>query len=622
MRTPLICQVSALPHHNVQHGKMRSHPRRSSHRSGFTLIEVAVALVIFVIGALAILRIFPPALGLIQGSESRAIAMRMDKSTLSNLANNPGQVPDAIFDVSSYNSSTFTWTWNDAVTSGGLPIAVVGTTSLNHSIPADIIASAFTNSSLSHFKHIMRETHTVLADSTGKLFVLTKFPYQGNVQVFTEDQVKDVVLSSTPANQDELDFSNAHLASTGALFSDAAPNSIRPPDNARTADGVTYYVSYQWNEDITGAGYKRVQSVTDEPISMVNDGSAQTPNSGHNVKPFQSTRAAQGVTLIDGSVSVRLRQRRGVITTSSATDISNGHVGYLPLNAVTFPTLHAGDTVTLDYDVEDWRQLLDDSVPNLAAPLPTPAYPAAIANSVAAVSMPIRNIDDTQPAWVSSLLMDTTNPQAIGLNQAEWNSNSSPASASGAGSNPHASALVDVNTKSGRVVYNINGIKAPHARTGYRTLDSWAHQLSVAARSYIPFYGTQYSTYLYSFDEQWREYELVKSNSQLVFHPSEAGKSIMVSYEYSDLGSPPKYTQVVGSIIAINEQPDPSPDANFGATVAAAQLTDQAGNILGANRITAITSVEGVDIRARTAYIDNNHYNQSAVVAYRSAGSL
>ncbi len=81
-------------------------------RGGFSLIEVAIAMAIFVFGALAIVRIFPGALGVVQNSEQRAIGQRMAQSTQARLLAQPRSIPYALFDTNS-NLTTSPAAWSD-----------------------------------------------------------------------------------------------------------------------------------------------------------------------------------------------------------------------------------------------------------------------------------------------------------------------------------------------------------------------------------------------------------------------------------------------------------------------------------------------------------------------------
>ena len=84
-------------HHSIF--KTRSFTGQTRHmaRGGFTLVEVVVALAIFVVGALAIIQIFPPALNVVRGSERRTVAANMSRSRVAALEERHQIAPDAIY---------------------------------------------------------------------------------------------------------------------------------------------------------------------------------------------------------------------------------------------------------------------------------------------------------------------------------------------------------------------------------------------------------------------------------------------------------------------------------------------------------------------------------------------
>src|SRR4051812_21890708 len=93
--------------------------RDETRRGGFTLIEVVIALAIFVFGALAIIRIFPPALGVIQNSGDRMVATNLNRTRLALYEKQSYRVPDAIVDEGTDGTLP---NWRDA-----MPGSVAGT---------------------------------------------------------------------------------------------------------------------------------------------------------------------------------------------------------------------------------------------------------------------------------------------------------------------------------------------------------------------------------------------------------------------------------------------------------------------------------------------------------------
>lgn len=76
-------------------------PRTRSRRSAFSLLEVAFALVIFVIGAIALLRIFPGGLSVLEDSGNRRIASQVSQNVVQSYTSGDlaSTTPDTIYDV-------------------------------------------------------------------------------------------------------------------------------------------------------------------------------------------------------------------------------------------------------------------------------------------------------------------------------------------------------------------------------------------------------------------------------------------------------------------------------------------------------------------------------------------
>ena len=156
--------------------------------------------------------------------------------------------------------------------------------------------------------------------------------------------------------------------------------------------------------------------------------------------------------------------------------------------------------------------------------------------------------------------------------------------------------------------------------TLFSTLDNWAHQLNVAASSYIPYVAGQTGAlldgYLQHPRQGWREY--VVSGNILYFQAAEAGKLVMVNYEYADAMG---IHAVSGAILPISVQDSPiAAPAGFAPTsgqAAIVTLTTLSGNPLPPAALRAVTAVRGVSIAARTAWLENGRYTQVVTKGYR-----
>lgn len=682
---------------------MRRTSRNSTRVAGFTLIEIIVAIAIFLIGALAIIRIFPPALGVIQNSENRTIGANLSRGTLATFSAEPNLVPDAVYD----SALTFSTTIPDDPGGPATPEltnpdngfgppgrpawvdfngAVAGGIKDNNSLPKNERA-LIRDSALGHFRTIVGERHTVLVDdnnsptNTGddRKFVLTRYPYTGIVAVYVEDRVSGVKVES----DGQLDFSEARLASSGESFHDENLPTANPPGDPRRppndtgstfpgdlvgrrgSDGVMYYVTYRWREAVNG-GAERIQGVTDEPVYFpANNGTATfAPPVSYRVwqgRRFAATSStADDDNIIPGAVDVRFKHRirfytasppsSGGITTNVGGVPSDDFLGVVPLNT---NEVRPGQTVSLTYTVKDWRWMVDEGPPSQIPVLDnrrddpdmTPDTP------LLARTLPVRGLDDQQTlqnTWVRSLMLSTPDVGFTRISSSSW----------GEQGNSTAKGTTDqrlrqVNPKTSQVTFDVAfnvrvppqspepatapRLIAPRARTIYWTLDRWAQQMTVGARSYLPFYNTAASqtppggwplTGRYDVErERWREYSWSDRTSgsaadrygTIYFHPSEAGKSILVNYQYLD-GT---VKSAIGHF-TVDERVDPVDIPGFstgysGASgrVSRAIITQPNTNPPVAANVVAIISVQGLSTRARTAWLDGGRYTQAASAGYR-----
>ncbi len=505
--------------------------RDANRRGGFTLIEVVIALAIFVFGALAIIRIFPPALGVIQNSGDRMVGTNFNRSviTKTNVA-----TPDGTFDSAAEGAAA---NWNNGT------LGSVAGTRRNNTLPNQNILD-YDRSALGHFKNIVAEPHTVPASQV----ILTQFPFVTGFGVYREDTVNGVQLLANGT----LDFSNATRASDGSNL--AVPGT--PQDTA--------YVSYRWVEN------GRFWNVDEERVEL----STATPT------VFQQSRTAAKV--VPGEVTVRLRSP----ITPASSDPDRGRI---ILTAST--SIPVGSKITVDYKVKDWRWLVYDGF--ASSKLDAPA-----ANTTSVVNLPIRNLDSEQPNFLY-----TTYPSTSPTPTAETTNTPDP----------------DV-IRTGRIPFTFTPpvTTPPAVRVVYRTADNWAQQLSVAAKNYTLAYGASTSS------DFWRECAISTSGGYLYFHPSEAGKTVQLSYTYGGGANPAADKVITNRILTIDQDiisPVPSDvPTGFAGTdgaVARLQLTDVNGNFL-AIAPTSIQKIKGASIQARTAWLDGDRFNQVSSTSFRT----
>ncbi len=635
----------------MMHSVTRKRNLPPSRRGGFTLVEVLVALAIFVIGAVAIVRIFPPALGVVQSSEDRAIAASLSRNTINQLEAARGGVPYATFDNTSASSGCVAANPECVVTpnpdspyDGGNLFAVTGSAIRNASLPRGIAPNQFDNSALKHFRRISGERATVREGhrdgDPDEKYVLTRYPYYfgpgARNSVYIERKVDGVRITENG----DLDFSDARTAQ-GPFHGSIASH---PPDDKRDTDNVTFYVSYRWTEDIYNPTapptYRAFQGVLDEPIRMPADGSwnASGTLNGRVLQGLKffgtgtvtTPTTAGGWQIVPGLVSVRYRQKLGDFLLPAVPDQAEerARVGYVRVDGMGYP-LNVGDTVLLDYEVDDWRWIVVDK------PVSGNSKSGRILPSV---DLPIKTLSDQEPRPLYSFLTGYDNNSLKPLlAYSFWDS-------SGGSGGSDSDTLADVvntnrNNEKGRVNYIDNDLRSLVSRITYQPLDGWAQQLSVGAESYVPFIapsvlGSPVRNTNFSPSQPWREYVWSAANPNVIyFHPGEAGKSIVLSFKYLQSGA--EQPPVTGLLLMIDDElrnineERASVQGTLNAfqpggsrKVARVELTNMNGEKLDDTASTptkahALLSLEGVSVWSRTAWQDGGRYSQSAAASYR-----
>ncbi|HEY0072733.1 MAG TPA: prepilin-type N-terminal cleavage/methylation domain-containing protein [Abditibacteriaceae bacterium] len=593
--------------------------RRSVKRSGFTLVEIAVALAIFVIGALAIIQIFPPALNVVRGSERRTAATQMSRARVVAYEDRAQVAPDAIYTTVGGNWTDFRSSiTNDALMqTGGITTATLPRGPGEASLPATD-ANNITQTTLGNFKRVQGEKHKVrsryIATATPpeQIYVLTEFPYDApGVRVYVDETIKNVRIHP----DGYLDFSNAYRASSGTLIRDtsqpaALPAYAIPPIEAFRSEAV-FYVTYRWMQQVGASTQKRVQGVIDEPVRMVEDDATFT--AAYNRVVINDTDGDGNGDVIPGTVTVRARVR--LLATPILGSTNDQRTGVVNLSGVN---LQGFDEVSLDYDVSDWRNMVWDEVATRAANPPPGGAP--VANQVV-INTPMLNLDPELPITTLFQRPPTGTETEPVLEWSTW----LDGTVTSTGTDHILNGPDGANPSAGRVTFELLDTTPADpppltpTRTVFRTLDNWAHQFTVAAASYVPFPGT--AAPAIHPREGWREYYRSSAGAaRLYFQASEAGKLVMVDYEYVDATAPGGFRQVQGAILPISSELENQTVANFAPNsqrVSFVTLTNLNGNLLGATQVSAVTAVRGVSIAARTAWLENGRYRQVVTKGYR-----
>ncbi len=178
--------------------------RSSNRRSAFSLLEVAIALVIFVIGAIALLRIFPSGLNVLENSSNRRIAAQMSQNvqTSYNSGDLSSTAPDAIYDADYPDS---------------YPSSVLGLRRQSGTVP---ISRDDFNSAKDAMKFISGEKQGVSNNT-----VYTNYIADGQVGVSREGVVSGVRIDPLSG---KLDFRNARYQTAQRPEVDSRPSQDRP----------------------------------------------------------------------------------------------------------------------------------------------------------------------------------------------------------------------------------------------------------------------------------------------------------------------------------------------------------------------------------------------------------
>lgn len=642
-------------------------------RQGFSLIEVAIALVIFVIGALAIIRIFPGALSVIGNNGDQQIATNLNRTMLAKLQSQQtnavtkeifNAVPYATFNIG-VNSANGTLQWdtqdntNHTANFQDIDASVIGVPRFNNSFPTpEDINTGANNSALSRFRGIQGEETKVFnfAGSTDQ-YILTHFPIS---LAKINGGTKDTLLA--PTISQEYVVQNARIDKLGrvtfkdATIVDSNGKTVRL-DDTTSAEAMakktisansTIYVSYRYYNAVTPISIWAVQdeavpsssavyapttstSLTDATLTVSPPTTTRGRASTYNPSFPNTTGAVAEI------IDVRVKRFASVGAFGSAADLlptdtnypNINQVGAARLGLVRLTSPVTTGTVTVDY-IADWSFLLQEGAPSIPANATYPAVPAIPPNlTYRQLALGAPFIDEQKPASVYSLLIEpnttggdvpyrsyygTDQPDPLPINRMV---------------RADSPQQREEELRDGKVTFIVES-SASRARVAYQTRANWVQQLSIAAKEYKPFVANS--------SEPWRNYYLGDDN-YLYFHAGEAGKTINISYTCNDVTDdvaatplPDKF--IVDRPFAIDSQLITAPGAlvtaNFattGSQVARVKLQTAQGEDFPATKrgvainLTSIQAVRGTSVTARTAYVNGTKYAQTLNTTTRGASS-
>ena len=614
-------------------------PRSS--RQGFSLIEVAIALVIFVIGALAIIKIFPGALNVIGNNGDQQIAMNLNRDVAARLKTDDA-VPSSTFNIAVNNGGSLQWTTSGnadhtadytnpgKTEKGDIAASVIGIPRFNYTLPTtNDINTQSGNSALSHFRGIIGEQAKVLTIKEGTddvPYVTTQFPLSlekingGTTDTLLAPTISQeyVIRNARIDKQGKVTFINATTEIDGKQVRLDTPMNMEADLKNKPTVGSMLYVSYRYfntNGKIWSVQEEAIPVATSVALSDPMTSITLTPptTTRGSIAPYVSSTPTTGTVAEEIDVRVKRLVGTGVglfgSTTSPATtdpaypnadQITSARCGLVRLPGSLFPNT---DTVSVDY-IADWSWLMQKGSPSIT-PSEIPATALTGTRSYQQIALGAPFIEDQVPIGIYSLLLEqnAVSPMPQLYVSRYGNANPNPDPSLGALAIPTETEL-----KSGKVTFSVANSESK-ARVAYRTRDSWAQQLSVAASTYKP--------YVVNNTEPWRDYYLGDDN-YIYFHASEAGKTVDISYLTTDGG---------GSIIAdrpfvIDQQIIATPagvPATFASSgqVSRALLTNFSGGILASADLVSIQSVKGDSVTMRTAYINGDKYAQTLLTSNR-----
>ncbi len=624
---------------------------RSSHlrsaRQGFSLIEVAIALVIFVIGALAIIRIFPGALSVIGNNGDQQIATNLNRSVAARLQSE-NAVPYANFNIAVNADGSLQWTTadntNHTADFGAIPASVIGVPRFNNSLPApEDINTQANNSALSRFRGIQGEQVQDFKINDGGPplipdvpYALTQFPISfAKIGTGTTDEILLPTLSQEYTVRNARIDKNGNVTLKDATITDVKGDEIRLDAATDTEDikknkvpaKSMIYVSYRYY-NTSG----QIWGVTDEarPVSTAID-SPNTPDkltdASFTVNPPLVTRAARSIYnasapapnttgAVAEVIDIRVKRYLGVGQFGGPNSPAFNAPGYPDIDQVgdarrgmirldgVAPQRINNVPILADY-VADWSLLLQQSVPLIASD----AAPGA---RQVALGAPF--IEDQSPVGIYSVLIDidknpTQSPPPYQPFRSQFGTDY-PAPALG----NRLIAPTEDELRAGKATFDVT-TEVSKARVAYRTRDNWVQQLSVAAKAYKPYVGSA----AFVPAEPWRDYYLGDDN-YLYFHAGEAGKTISVSYRTTNDKGP-----LVDRPFVIETQLVKVPTAFYNGLGARVELSAANGVAFKDDTtndvLVSIQGIKGTSVTVRTAYINGSKYAQTLLTSNRGANS-
>ncbi len=438
------------------------------HPSGFTLLEVLIATGILVFGVLAIIRIFPAGLGVIERNQNATTAARLAEDMNERFTRQKDQLPDAIIAV-------------DA--SGGFI-----TDFDPESTPDDPAPN-----SVDSMRRVVGEAHTV--PSSGS--VMVSFPAMVFYNSSDPDLQSPRVYRDVPLTQRDSSVSAALLGTDE--FKEDTPGKLIF-NNAKLNEYVR--ISYKWI-DTDNTTNSRTYHVTNERRQVTNSsGLPAVSVAATAINSINASITFQAV--VAGTISVTWEDASLSPASSPADEQLGGGV---------ITGLTAGQDVKVDYTVADWRWFSEQTI----VPSPTVKHPSTSADfNVSPVDLLFKSLNEAEKFYV----VDESDGNAV-----EYANGSllNPSTTEQTPVVDYRKGLIRLQVGTPYGVFTVG-----HSlRLTYKTADEWTVQMQKAPATFTDVTTSDTETYRQFADRYWQG----GSDAQVLgFKQCNSGKTVVVDY--------------------------------------------------------------------------------------------
>jgi type II secretory pathway pseudopilin PulG len=579
--------------------------RRSA---GLSLIEVLVAMAIFVIGILAVLRIFPKSIGLIGSNRDRTDAMRLAQLSLAQLRSHESQLPDQIVPAGLPTVTDPTQPNFGLVQfpNGGELIRPDDFGPVTNWTDPNDSAAVYRQAALSRL--ILGERTVVPRAVSYATTVQPTFTLFGPIDQSTGTPAIEVFREYTAVDPTALTYVTAGARNARPVYA-FKEGGVDPFTHLPANDLLLFELDDAARVVIVQFAYLDDNgNVVDSQLpANAGTNNSTLPAAGGNPTSTVASLTLPSPYVIPGSIHIRQPLAHDGAGRYSFDDTSSAN-GVIRINAGL-----AGETLSMEYVVQDWR-LLGGSY-NL-----TFGAGGQIQN-IAPVSGGMLQLTDTNldPSYQPLVVLLATG-QTLPVDAAQWQNNAALANAGQVPLTLNTGLSLDSGPYEVQVWYRklVNWAMMPAIAPSHYLLyaDALALQNAIGAGSTVP-------------QNSVVETQVVNLNgasyAQLLFRPSEAGRTVTVSYE-SGAASGGR-TQVQGEIYVI------PPLSNATSSLVAGnpprhlitlQTPLDPSGALAAGSATDVRpyvhAVEGLSLQVRVVFNDQNFVKSGVTVAGGGTG--